>query len=137
VLRRHVVERCIYAVDIDPLAVVLCRLALWIETMDRELPFSFLDHKVKCGNALVGAWFDQFQNYPTMAPKNREGGDKNHKNGIHFKKSVHSKAIKDFAKDDLTPDLADAIRGQAKLYVLLSVTLEEVHSHAMQTFILY
>ena len=55
VLRRYVVERCIYGVDLDPLAVELCRLALWIETMDRTLPFSFLDHKVKCGNALVGA----------------------------------------------------------------------------------
>ena len=64
VLRRHVVERCIYAVDFDPLAVELCRLSLWIETMDRELPFGFLDHKVKCGNALIGAWFDQFQHYP-------------------------------------------------------------------------
>lgn len=51
ILRRHVVERCIYGVDLDPLAVELCRLALWIETMDRTLPFSFLDHKVKCGNA--------------------------------------------------------------------------------------
>ena len=49
VLRRHVVERCIYAVDLDPLAVELCRLSLWIETMDRTLPFGFLDHKVKCG----------------------------------------------------------------------------------------
>ena len=72
-LRRHVVERCIYAVDLDPLAVELCRLSLWIETMDRDLPFGFLDHKVKCGDALVGAWFDQFQHYPAMAWKNREG----------------------------------------------------------------
>ena len=54
VLRRHVVERCLYAVDLDPLAVELCRLSLWIETMDRTLPFGFLDHKVKCGNALIG-----------------------------------------------------------------------------------
>ena len=46
-LRRYVVERSIYAVDLDPLAVELCRLSLWIETMDRELPFGFLDHKVK------------------------------------------------------------------------------------------
>ena len=64
VLRRHVVERCIYAVDLDPLAVDLCRLSLWIETMDRTLPFGFLDHKIKCGNALVGAWFDQFPALP-------------------------------------------------------------------------
>ena len=115
VLRRHVVERCIYGVDLDPLAVELCRLALWIETMDRTLPFSFLDHKVKCGNALVGAWFDQFQHYPAMAWKNREGGDKGHSNGVHFAKDARTKAINAFVKGTLTPDLVDSITGQMKL----------------------
>ena len=105
VLRRYVVERCIYAVDLDPLAVELCRLSLWIETMDRNLPFGFLDHKIKCGNALVGAWFDQFRHYPVMAWKNREGGDRHHGNGVHFEKNTRTKAIKAFVKDTLTPDL--------------------------------
>ena len=105
VLRRHVVERCIYAVDLDPLAVELCRLSLWIETMDRTLPFGFLDHKVKCGNSLIGAWFDQFAHYPVMAWKNRQGGDQNHTNGVHFEKNARTKAIKAFVKDKLTPDL--------------------------------
>ena len=103
VLRRHVVERCLYAVDLDPLAVELCRLSLWIETMDCTLPFGFLDHKIKCGNALFGAWFDQFRHYPVMAWKNREGGDKNHTNGVHFKQDTRTKAIKAFVKDRLKP----------------------------------
>ena len=111
VLRRHVVERCIYAVDLDPLAVELCRLSLWIETMDRTLPFGFLDHKIKCGNALIGAWFDQFAHYPVMAWKNREGGDKNHSNGVHFEQNARTKAIKRFLKDKLTPDLRQFLRG--------------------------
>ena len=111
VLRRYVVERCIYAVDLDPLAVELCRLSLWIETMDRNLPFGFLDHKIKCGNALVGAWFDQFRHYPVMAWKSREGGDKNHANGVHFEKNARTKAIKTFVKDTLTPDLRRHLRG--------------------------
>ena len=111
VLRRHVVERCIYAVDIDPLAVELCRLSLWIETMDWTLPFGFLDHKIKCGNSLVGAWFDQFQHYPAMAWKNREGGDKNHSNGVHFEKNARTTAIKAFVKDELTPDLQRFLQG--------------------------
>ena len=112
VLRRHVVERCIYAVDLDPLAVELCRLSLWIETMDRTLPFGFLDHKVKCGNALIGAWLDEFRHYPVMAWKNREGGDKNHTNGVHFQQNARTKAIKAFAKDRLTPDLRLFLQGQ-------------------------
>ena len=111
-LRRHVVERCIYAVDLDPLAVELCRLSLWIETMDRELPFGFLDHKVKCGNALVGAWFDQFQHYPAMAWKNREGGDKGHSNGVHFGRNARGRAIKAFHKDRLTPDMRRFLEGR-------------------------
>ena len=111
VLRRHVVERCIYAVDLDPLAVELCRLSLWIETMDRTLPFGFLDHKVKCGNALIGAWFDQFRHYPVMAWKNRQGGDKNHTNGVHFEEGARTKAIKAFVKDKLKPDLELFLQG--------------------------
>ena len=112
VLRRHIVERCIYAVDLDPLAVELCRLALWIETMDRTLPFGFIDHKIKCGNALIGAWFDQFPHYPVMAWKNREGGDKTHTNGVHFRKNARTEAIKTFLRDRLTPDLRLFLRGK-------------------------
>ena len=111
VLRRHVVERCLYAVDLDPLAVELCRLSLWIETMDRTLPFGFIDHKVKCGNALIGAWFDQFAHYPAMAWKNRDGGDRTH-SGVHFAKNARTKALKAFVKERLTPDLALFLRGR-------------------------
>ena len=104
-------ERCIYAVDLDPLAVELCRLSLWIETMDRTLPFGFLDHKIKCGNALIGAWIDQFSHYPVMAWKNRKGGDKNHSNGVHFQKNERTRDIKAFVKDKLTPDLKLFLQG--------------------------
>ncbi len=74
-LRRHVVERCIYGVDLNPMAVELARLSLWIETMDSRLPFGFLDHKIKVGNSLVGCWFDTFGDYP-LAAWLREGGNK-------------------------------------------------------------
>ncbi|MCL4305864.1 hypothetical protein KJZ99_08100 [bacterium] len=73
-LRRHVVERCIYGVDINPLAVEFARVSLWVETMDEKLPFGFLDHKIKVGNALVGCWLDRVLDYPIKAWE-REGGD--------------------------------------------------------------
>jgi len=73
-LRRHVVERCVYGVDINPVAVELARLSLWIETMDPNLPFEFLDHKLKVGNSLVGCWLDRVLDYPILA-WDREGGD--------------------------------------------------------------
>jgi hypothetical protein len=73
-LRRHIVERCIYGVDINPLAVEFARVSLWVETLDDRLPFSFIDHKVKVGNALVGCWLDRFEHYP-IAAWERNGGD--------------------------------------------------------------
>jgi hypothetical protein len=79
-LRRYVVERSIYGVDINPLAVELARVSLWIATLDPGLPFSFLDHKIKVGNSLVGCWLDRVEDYPLRAWE-REGGDG--KNGEH------------------------------------------------------
>lgn len=92
-LRRHVVERCLYGIDLNPLAVELARLALWVETMDRRLPFEFLDHKLKCGNALVGGWFDRFRDYPVMAWE-REGGDKSHSRFVHHFRTIETAAKK-------------------------------------------
>ena len=131
ILRRHVVERCIYGVDLDPLAVELCRLSLWIETMDRDLPFSFLDHKIKCGNSLVGAWLDTFQHYPVMAWKNREGGDKGHTNGVHFGKAARSKAIKAFMQTTLTPDLQTFLRGRTLFHEDLQERASQAHAAAL------
>ena len=51
---RDVIRHCIYAVDKNPLAVDLCKVALWIESHSPGLPLSFLDHHVKCGDSLVG-----------------------------------------------------------------------------------
>ena len=51
---RDVVRNCIYAVDKNPLAVDLCKVALWIESHAAGLPLSFLDHHIKCGDSLVG-----------------------------------------------------------------------------------
>jgi hypothetical protein len=68
------VERCIYGVDINPLAVEFARVSLWVETLDPDLPFSFLDHKIKVGNSLVGCWLDRVEDYPVKAWE-REGGD--------------------------------------------------------------
>jgi N-6 DNA Methylase len=51
---RDAIQHCIYGVDLNPLAVDLCKVALWIEGFNRGKPLSFLDHRIKCGNSLVG-----------------------------------------------------------------------------------
>lgn len=52
---RDVVGRCIYGVDINPMAVELCKVSLWMEALEPGRPLSFLDAHVQCGNALLGA----------------------------------------------------------------------------------
>ena len=51
---RDVIQHCIYGVDLNPLAVDLCKVALWIEGFCKGMPLNFLDHRIKCGNSLVG-----------------------------------------------------------------------------------
>ena len=51
---REVIEHCIYGVDLNPDAVELCQVALWLESHYPGRPLSFLQHKIRCGNSLVG-----------------------------------------------------------------------------------
>ncbi|MBK6768135.1 MAG: N-6 DNA methylase [Ardenticatenales bacterium] len=53
--RRRIVQACIYGVDVNPLAVELAKLSLWLATVARDRPLSFLDHHLRTGNSLVGA----------------------------------------------------------------------------------
>jgi len=53
--RRDVLSHCIYGVDLNPMAVELARVSLWINALVGDKPLSFLDHHIKCGNSLVGA----------------------------------------------------------------------------------
>ena len=51
---RLVIKNCIYGVDYNPLAVELCKVALWLESHNPGEPLNFLDHHIKCGNSVVG-----------------------------------------------------------------------------------
>ncbi len=66
-VRRLVVESCLWGVDLDPVAVELARTALWLETLDRRLPLTFLDHKLVVGDALVGCTLEDLHVYPLSA----------------------------------------------------------------------
>lgn len=74
---RDVVSHCIYGVDLNPLAVELCKVALWIETLDPGKPLGFLDHHIKCGNSLIGATPELLEKgIPDNAFKPVEGDEK-------------------------------------------------------------
>jgi hypothetical protein len=52
--RRLIAQSCLYGVDKNPFAVNLAKLSLWLVTLSQDLPFTFVDHALKCGDSLVG-----------------------------------------------------------------------------------
>ena len=63
---RDVICNSIYGVDVNPLAVELCKVALWLEAHIPGQPLNFLDHHIKCGNAIVG--FEQYEELDSGVP---------------------------------------------------------------------
>lgn len=51
---RDVIGHCIHGIDVNPMAVELCKVNLWMEALEPGKPLSFLDHRIACGNALLG-----------------------------------------------------------------------------------
>jgi len=67
--RRDVVSHCIYGVDLNELAVELAKVGLWLTTISKDKPLSFLDHRLKKGNSLIGARLTNLRYYPGKEPK--------------------------------------------------------------------
>ena len=72
IARRTVADRCLYGVDINPMAVEMAKLSLWLITLQRDRPFTFLDHALKCGDSLLGVSFvQQIENF-SLRPGERQ-----------------------------------------------------------------
>ena len=69
---RLISERCLYGVDKNPLAVDIAKASLWLVTLSKDRPFTFLDHHLKCGDSLVGARLQSISSVPSVAlPKGK------------------------------------------------------------------
>jgi hypothetical protein len=62
--KRRVAESCLHGVDLNPMAVELAKLALWLETVAADAPLTFLDHHFRCGDSIVGARIAQLDSLP-------------------------------------------------------------------------
>lgn len=71
--RRIIADRCLYGVDINPMAVEMAKLSLWLTTMRRDRPFSFLDHALRLGDSLLGVTDRQLEAF-NMNPDGQYGG---------------------------------------------------------------
>jgi len=70
--RRIVAQRCLYGVDKNPLAVEMAKLSLWLLTLAKDKPFTFLDHAIRCGDSLIGIHdLDQLRKF-NLDPKGEE-----------------------------------------------------------------
>lgn len=73
-LKRHVLKRCIYGVDLNPMAVELAKVSLWLDCFTLGAPLSFLDHHLRCGNSLIGV--DVATARKSLEPQEVKGGKK-------------------------------------------------------------
>ena len=75
---REAVQHCIHGVDLNPMAVELCRAALWMEALEPGRPLTFLESRIQCGNALVGVFDPEVleDGIPADAFKALDGDDK-------------------------------------------------------------
>ena len=73
-IRRTIAERVLYGVDLNPMAVQLARLSLWLATLAADRPLSFLDHRLQVGDSLLGTWLTQLR-HPPSPRRRRARGD--------------------------------------------------------------
>jgi hypothetical protein len=105
--RRRIVEACIYGVDINPLAVELAKLSLWLTCIAADEPLNFLDHHLRPGNSLLFAQSDELSHSPQATAEQR-------------------KEPPVFAKDELLKALAAVIKENVDIEQTASTDMELV-----------
>ena len=87
--KRRIIERCLFGVDLNPTAVQLAQVALWIESLAGDRPLSFFAHHIRPGNSLLGTWLDRLHQPPHPALDDRKGKDQGGLFEIQFKRLIH------------------------------------------------
>jgi hypothetical protein len=98
-LRREIAQRCLFGVDLNPMAVQLARLSLWLASLASDKPLTFLDHHLVAGDSLIGATLDDVLRQPTRGGTGRR----------------RPEPLPLFAGVDVTPVLEDAVRTRLRL----------------------
>lgn len=131
---RDVVAHCIYGVDINPLAVELCKVALWLESLDPHKPLGFLDHKIKCGNSIIGATPDLLaKGIHEDAFKPIEGDDSAVATSIRRRNRLEQQGQRTlFAASEERSDWRDAASAYATWTALPEDNIEQVAEKARQ-----
>lgn len=113
-LRRQIARRCVYGVDINPTAVELARVSVWIHTFVPGIPLSFIDWRLRCGNSIIGI------------------ATQEEANGIINEHSAQASLFQDW-QGDPTDEVAEIAQQMAEIGEGSDTTLEEV-SEAMENY---
>ena len=129
---REVVGNCIYGSDRNPMAVELCKVALWIEALEPGKPLSFLDARIKCGDSLIGIFdYEMLKaGIPDDAYTAMSGDDKSVAKAYERlnKDERDGKAASGFIKTLAAP--AEIVDGARKIAAMPEDTLSEVKGKA-------
>jgi len=128
-LKRHVLRRCIYGVDLNPMAVELARVSLWLDAYPIGAPLSFLNHHLRCGNSLIGAMIvelkDALQGRPVSIVCDAM------ERAIHRVSTVYKRTDATVADLKQSADENDHARDQLSAYqILLDLLVARHFGHA-------
>lgn len=115
--RRLIAERCMYGVDINPLAVELAKLSIWLVTLAKGRPFGFLDHNLRCGDSLLGIHDLEQLYYLDMSPGKGSSKklfaqkiDQAVDEAIGLRSELRARPIKDICDVEVMANLDDRAR---------------------------
>ena len=108
--RRLIAQRCLFGVDLNPMAVQLARLSLWLTTLAADRPLTFLDHHLLVGQSLVGATLDDLPRWPNRARRPQEGRQLPLFEAVALDAAVASVIPVRYALETEPDDCADRVR---------------------------
>lgn len=110
---RDVISRCIFGIDVNPMATELCKVSLWMEAVEPGKPLSFLEHHIVCGNSLLGVTPALLAlGIPDDAFTALEGDDKGVVKSLKKRNKEERKGQASLFGDAAHPDLVTAIAEQ-------------------------
>ncbi len=132
--RRLIVERCLYGVDINPMAVELAKLSIWLITLSKGRPFTFLDHNLCAGDSLLGIHHLDQLVHLHMNPKEGKilhrglfSHEQNIKsvinNAVQLREAVQTCPIRDIHDIETMTQMDSAARKQLEVLTLLADNL--------------
>lgn len=114
IAKRLIAERCLYGVDLNPLAVELAKLSLWLVTLAKNRPFGFLDHNLRSGDSLLGAIDGHWWKVLSLGPLFEESLSGSVRNAIALRDELRAVPIRDIRDVDLMRTLDSKARAEVK-----------------------